>query len=141
MGPEAEHAGSPVVVVGSRVVPRSAYRPSPLGEIADTPAWWSAITVLGGLLVGVGILLALGSGTATAVGGVLLFLATAVVAGFERVELATSLALSAITWTAAGTSVVMGVDPAVGPTSVAFLAVGVVLLGLGVWGRARHRSR
>jgi hypothetical protein len=136
-----EPSSSPFVVVGGRILPHSAYRPAPLAELADTPVWRAALAVLGFLLVGAGVLVGSGSGEATAIGGVVLFLATAVVAGAERAELATALAVAGMVWTAAGISVVTGTDGALSATLIGFAAVGVVCAGAGVLGVVRPRAR
>ncbi len=132
---------SPFIVVGERVVPRSAYRPAPLGELADTAAWWGALGVLGAGLVAGGTLLGVRTGEVVAIGGVALFLLTAVAAGAERTELATALAVSGMVWTAAGISVVAGVDGSVFVTGLAFALVGAILLGAGIVGWATRRRR
>ncbi len=133
------NGSSPYIVVGERVVPHSAYRPAPLGELADTPAWWGSLALLGAATLLGGVLLGIRSGEVVAVGGVVLFLLTAVAAGAERTEIATALAASGMVWTAAGISVVAGVDGAVLATTLAFALVGAVLLGAGTVGWASRR--
>jgi hypothetical protein len=131
---------SPFVVVRNRILPRSAYRPAPLAELANTPAWWAALAALGGLIVAAGALLGVGAGEATAIGGVVLFLATAAVAGAERSELATALAVAAIVWTAAGISEAMRVDTAHVATAVGFVTAGALFVGGGLAGASRARA-
>ncbi|HTW77735.1 MAG TPA: hypothetical protein VMG14_08260 [Thermoplasmata archaeon] len=137
---DADADRSPVIRVDGRIVPRSAYRPSPFDEIGDTPAWWASLALLGGLLVGAGALLGASDGSATAIGGVVLFLATAVVAGAERAEFATALAVAGVVWTAAGISMATGVDGAPLASLVGFGVVGLMLVGLGGTGLARGRT-
>ncbi len=139
-GSVADGSGSsPYIVVGERVVPRSAYRPAPLGELADTPAWWGSLALLGVALLLGGALLGVRAGEVVAIGGVVLFLLTAVAAGAERTEIATALAVSGMVWTAAGISVVARVDGAVIATTFAFALVGAVLIGVGMAGWTTRR--
>jgi hypothetical protein len=119
------------IVVGDRVVPRSAYRPSPWAEVADTPAWWGALALVGGLLVLAGGTAVLSSAEATAIGGVLLFFVTAVAAGRERAEWATGLAVSALVWTSTGIALASGADGAPYATLFALVVAGLVLALVG----------
>jgi hypothetical protein len=140
VGARPEPRSSPFVVVGGRVLPHSAYRPTPLAELADTRAWRAALAVLGSLLVGAGVLVGSGSGEATAIGGVVLFLATAVVAGMERNEIASALAVAAIVWTAAGISVVTGTDGGLLASLIGFVLVGISFVAAGLMGIVHPRA-
>jgi hypothetical protein len=133
--------GSPVVRIGGRVVPSSEYRPSALAGLGDTVAWWTALAVLGGGLVGAGLLVAAGWGEATVIAGVALFLATAVAAGADRTEIATALGTVAVVWTASGIAVVLGTDPSPIGSLVGFVVAGALALTAGGLGAARARRR
>lgn len=130
-------SGSPFVVVDERVVPRSAYRPSPFEDLADTPAWWASLVLLGALTIVAAGLLGARDGEATAIGGVVLFLATAVVAGLERAEAATALAISGLLWTSAGISMAAGFDGDALATGIGFAVAGIGLVGIGSAGLVR----
>jgi hypothetical protein len=141
MAADAERGSSPILLVGDRVVPHTAYRPSPWAELTDTPAWWGALALFGGLLVAAGATVGFASGEVTAIGGVLLFFATAVVAGAERTEAATALALAGLVWTAAGISRAIGADGAPTETLYAFVVIGIVAVAVGVAGATRSARR
>jgi hypothetical protein len=132
-----------VMRVGGRVVEPSRYRPSSVVRLEDTVAWWGSLGLFGGLAIGLGILAYGSGGSAAAVGGVALFLATAVVAGAERYEPATALAGAGIVWSSVGISLYLGTDPSPGSTFVVLSVVGAVALVLGgagafrVWARER----
>jgi hypothetical protein len=128
---DTARGSSPLIVVGDRIVPHSAYRPTPWAEVGDTPGWWAALAFLGGLLVVGGATVRLVGGEATAIGGVLLFFATAVLAGAERTELATGAAVGAMVWTATGISLAMGVDGSPYGTLLALAPAGLALTALG----------
>jgi hypothetical protein len=132
---------SPVLRVGDRVVPSTAYRPTAFVGVANTVAWWTALMLLGAGLVGAGALVDAGLGEVTAIAGVALFLATAVVAGAERTELATALGTVALVWTASGIAVVLGTDPSRPGSLVAFTVAGALALVGGAIGAARARRR
>jgi hypothetical protein len=138
---EIERSSSPILLVGDRVVPRSAYRPSPWSELANTPAWWGALALFGALVTLAGATAGIRSGEVTAIGGVLLFFATAVAAGAERTEIATSLALAGLVWTSTGIALALGSDGSPTETLYAFAAAGVVLVMVGIAGAARSMRR
>jgi hypothetical protein len=138
---DAVRGGSPLLLVGDRVVPRGAYRPSPWSDLADTPAWWGSLGVLGALVALAGGTSGIAPGEVTAIGGVLLFFATAIVAGAERAEVATALAAAALVWTSTGISLASGTDGSPSATLDAFVGVGVLLALLGVAGAMRSMRR
>lgn len=123
------------------MLPRTAYRPSTLVDFEDTVAWWAALASLGGLLVGAGVLVGLGTGDAVAISGVALFFATAVLAGFERIEAATAVGVAAVVWTAAGISVALGTDPSLVGSFVGLAGVGAVAVAVGCTGARRAATR
>jgi hypothetical protein len=138
---DTARGSSPVLLVGDRVVPHTVYRPSPWSELSDTPAWWGALALLGGLITLAGATSGISSGEVTAIGGVLLFFATAVAAGAERTELATALALAGLVWTSTGIALAIGTDGSATGTLIAFAALGVALVVVGVAGAARSTRR
>ncbi len=138
---DATRGSSPVLRVADRIVRHAAYRPSPWADLADTPAWWGALALFGALVAFGGTTVGIASGEATAIGGVLLFLATAVVAGAERTEAATALACAGLVWTSAGISLATGADGAPLATFAAFVGVGAFLIALGTVGAVRSSRR
>ncbi|HXW66538.1 MAG TPA: hypothetical protein VEL82_01460 [Thermoplasmata archaeon] len=136
-----EDPGSPFIVIRGRVLSRSAYRPSSTIELADTPAWWSSLALLGALLAGAGLAIVAGGGETTAIAGVALFLLTAIVAGAERTEAATALAVGAIVWTAAGISVTVGTDGALAASGIGLGLAGGLAALLGTLGARRSGAR
>lgn len=112
--------------------------PRRFARLENSPAWRASLELLGGLLVALGVLVGLGLGTATAVGGFVIFLATGVVAGAESYEVATALGASGMAFTAAGISVVTGGDPSLGLSLLGFEVAGGVLL---IGGLAASRRR
>jgi hypothetical protein len=138
---DTARGSSPLLLVGDRVVPHSAFRPSPWSELADTPAWWGALALLGALIVVGGATVRAASGEVTAIGGVVLFFATAVAAGAERTEVGTALALAGIVWTATGISLATGTDGSPGSTLYGFLGVGLALAAFGLAGAVRATRR
>lgn len=141
MAADAARGSSPVLLVGDRVVPHSAFRPTPWADLADTPAWWGALALFGGFLVLAAVTIGAASGEATAIGGVLFFLAAAVAAGAERTEVATALALAGLVWTSTGISLATGTDGAPAATAWGFALIGGGLIVLGVAGAVRSASR
>lgn len=131
---------APIVVQG-RVLEPAAYRPSTFVDLEDTPEWWKALVLLGVLLVLAGVLVRAGAGELEAVLGVGLFFGTAVLAGRDRVELATAVGSAAVVATALGISVVLGTDPWVYETFLGFAILGAVLTLAGVLGLARSPQR
>jgi len=134
-----------------RPAPSRTVRPAE-GQLVDLPvgsvgsgvrgeapnAWCQSAAVLGGGLVVLGVLVDRGVGTTTAIAGVSLFFATAVLAGFERYEWATAVGFSAIVWTAAGIAISLGTDryPLGAAAGLGFAGAGLVVLGVV---RARRR--
>jgi hypothetical protein len=141
MAADTARGSSPILLVGDRVVPHSAYRPTPWAELSDTPAWWGSLALLGGLVALAGTTVGVSAGEATAIGGVLLFFATAVVAGAERTEAATALAVAGLVWTSAGISLATGADGAPTETLYAFVGVGIAVAALGIAGAIRSLRR
>lgn len=113
-----------MIVVDGRVVYPSTYRPSTFLDLAATVEWYRSLGLLGLLLGALGAAVAVNGGAAAAVVGVGLFFATAVLAGQDRIELATALGTAGVVWTAIGISLTLG---SVGPRT----AVAVVLVALG----------
>jgi len=126
-----------VVVVDGRVHEIPAYRSAPGPELAGARRWRGALLLLGGLLLGLGGFVGANLGAEAAVGGVMLFLATAVVAGTERYELATALGVSGVVWTSAGMSVALGADPSLTGSLAGFVIVGLVAVGTAALGPFR----
>ncbi|MGI0070612.1 MAG: hypothetical protein ACRECT_00810 [Thermoplasmata archaeon] len=125
------------------VVSPSVYPPSTFVDLEDSVAWWSALSTLGALLAGAGVLLGAGAGEAVAIGGVALFFATAVSAGLELIEAGTALGVAAVVWTAGGIAAALGTDPSPTGSLVGLGGVGVVLVIVGALGarRAGQRAR
>jgi len=138
---DTARGSSPLLLVGDRVVPHSAFRPSPWSELASTPAWWGALALLGSLVAVAGATAGIASGEVTAIGGVLLFFATAVAAGAERTEAATALALAGLVWTSTGISLATGTDGSAAATLDGFLGMGALLVVLGLAGVGRSMRR
>ena len=130
-----------MIVVDGEVVSPTAYRPSAFVDLEDTVAWWSALAVLGAFLFALGALVGRGLGETVAVSGVLLFFATAVLAGAERTEFATAVGAAAVVWTATGIAVVLGSDPSLFVSLLGFTIGGASFLALGSLGAARARAR
>ena len=137
--PSREPTDRPFIVVNGRVLSPAAYRPSTLVDLEDTPAWWSSLALLGVLLIAAGALAGDGRGEAVAVGAVALFLTTAVLAGYERTELATATGSSGVIWSALGISTVLGTDPSLLGTFLGFALGGSLALAAGLLGVARLR--
>jgi hypothetical protein len=116
---------------------RPGYRPATLVELRDTVEWWNSVALFGGLMVGLALGAAAGSGEVVAIVGFALFLATAVVAGAERFEAATAVGAAAVIWTALGISLVLGTDPSPAGTALGFALVGAAAGIGGVAGRRR----
>ena len=128
-----------VVTINGRVHEIPAYRPATGSRLGGAEAWWRPLLLLGGLLLVLAGFVGADLGSEAAVGGVALFLATAVVAGTERYELATALGLAGVFWTAAGISVALRVDPSLNASLLGLALVGLVSLAAGVL--SVHRSR
>jgi len=131
----------PVIVVNGRVLSPSAYRPSSLVELENTVEWWTALGVLGALLVSAGVGVAGDAGDLLAVGGVVLFFATAAAAGSDRIETATGLGIGGVAWAATGISLVLVTDRWLGATALALVVTGLVFVGLAVRGGSLARER
>jgi hypothetical protein len=136
----AESTGRTVLVINGRVMEIPGHRRTgPIGIESKLP-WWGAVTALGLLTVALGSLLGLREGTAAAIGGVALFLVTAVLAGVERYEAATALGVSALLWTSAGVAIYLGLG---GPALLWFAAFGsggAAMAVVGMVGALRVRS-
>ena len=132
-----------MIVVEDRVVYPSEYRPSTFLNFEDTIAWWRSLAVLGALVALLAVAVVGDEGELAAIVGVVLFFATAVVAGQERYELGTALGTAGVVWTATGISLVLRT---LGPNAVPALAFGavgglVLLLSLARAGRAGARAK
>jgi hypothetical protein len=103
-------------------------------------AWWSCLAVLGGSLLALAGLVGAGLGSVAAIGGVVLFLATAVAAGAERYAIATATGVAAVVWTSAGVSVDLGVDHSLFVSFLALASVGAAASIVGGLGALRRRS-
>ncbi len=124
-----------VVGVNGRVHELSPSRLPHVARREDPARWWRAFSAWSILTLPLGVLVGLGLGSPTAIGGFLLFLATAVVVGDERYELGTALGASGVVWTASGISVYLGVDPSLLASLVGFEvvgALGLIAAGLGL---------
>lgn len=130
-----------LIYAGGRVFEPAAYRPSSVLRLEDTVAWWTAVAAFGFLLVAAGTMALGRSGTALAIGGVVCFLATAVVAGSERFELATVLAIAGVVLTSIGISIVLGTDPSILGTAIVLLIFGAFVMGAGAAGGRRAGAR
>jgi hypothetical protein len=129
-----------VLVVNGRVHEIPAHR-SPGGPgPRDAADWWVALIVLGGALVVLGGFVGFNLGPEAAVGGVALFVFTAIVAGVERNELATALGAAGVVWTSAGISVTLGADPWLLGSALGFAIVGVAVVAGGEIGVRRARA-
>lgn len=131
---------APWIRVEGEPIARARYRPATFLEVEDSRAWWGAVAALGGLAVLAGILAPF-LGPSLAIGGVLLFLATAVLAGAERLELATTVGTAGMLWTAAGVSFAFGADRSPSTTALGFAAFGAATLVLAGFGIRRLRGR
>ena len=130
-----------MIVVEGRVLSPSVYRASSFVELEDTVAWWGSLATLGALLVAAGVLLGADRGELVAIGGVTLFFATAVLAGAERPEPATSLGVAGVVWTSAGVSLALGTDPSLVGSMLGLSVAGAILLALGAGGAVRAHAR
>jgi hypothetical protein len=139
--PPRNYPSGPLIVVNGRVLAPSAYRPSTLDDIEDTPAWWNSLALLGSLLILGGILVDARMGDVQAIAGTGLFFVTAVLAGVQRTELATATGVSGVVWTSAGISVVLGTNPSPIGAFLAFGLIGGAALLAGVLGGARTGAR
>ncbi|HEY1197769.1 MAG TPA: hypothetical protein VGG32_03470 [Thermoplasmata archaeon] len=137
----AEPAGRTMIVVDGRVLEMPSYRSASTARLEGSVAWWGSLALLGGSLLVLGAFVGADLGSATAIGGVVLFLVAAILAGAERYELATALGVSAVLWTSAGIAVYLGTDPSLIGSLLAFAIVGVVALVAGGLGALRKRSR
>jgi peptidoglycan/LPS O-acetylase OafA/YrhL len=135
-----EPSGRPLIVVNGRVQELPPYRSSVLSLGEHRSDGWVAVAILGVLSMALGGLVAEDQGSAAAVGGVVWFLGTAVLAETERPELATALGVSGVVWTAVGISVYLGVDPSRAGTFVALVLLGAVAVLAGAVGLVRTRS-
>lgn len=125
---------------GEVVTPR-AYRPSTAFDFEDTVAAWSALAIAGTLIAIAGLLVVAGMGEAATLLGVGLFFGTAVVAGADRIEVATALGVGGVICMAAGVSAVLGSDPSrLGPF-VGLAAAGALATGFGGVGALRAHRR
>jgi hypothetical protein len=136
-----EPAGRSVAVIDGRVLEVPARRSASTLHLEGSVAWWGSLALLGGSLVVLGAFVGAGLGSEAAVGGVALFLATAILAGSERYEFATALGVSAVIWTSAGIAVNLGADPSWAGSFLAFAGVGVAALVAGGLGALRRRFR
>lgn len=136
-----EPAGRMIVVTRSGVVEVPASRSAHAVRLEDSVAWWGSLAVLGASLVVLGLIVGAALGSAAAIGGFVLFLATAVLVGDERYEVATAMGISGVIWTSAGISVSLGTDPSLVGSLVGFEIVGVLGLVVGVPGILRARVR
>ncbi len=119
---------------------RPRYRPAPFAEVENSAVWWTALALLGALIVlGGGFAAALGD--FLAVGGVALFFVTAGLAGAERLELATTAGAAGMIWTATGISIALGTDGSTFATGLGFVAFGGGVLALAGTGAHRLRGR
>jgi hypothetical protein len=114
-----------------------------LVDLEATVEWWSALVVLGALLIGVGLAVWANAGEAITVAGVAVFLGTGVAAGVERVELATALGTGAVVSTALGIALVLGTDASRFGTFLALVVVGSTFVSGGGagWDRARASTK
>jgi hypothetical protein len=138
-----EPTGRTVITVRGRVLETPVSRSPDAARLEDSVAWWSALGTLGALLALLGYPVVEGWGSPVAVLGVLLFFATAVVAGAERYEFATALAIAGVVWTSFGIAVVLGTDPSRLGSLVVLELLGSITVttgALGAW-RARARER
>jgi len=126
-----ERGGGSVIVVNGRVLEIPAHHSVGFPPLEGSIAWWKSLALLGGMLVGVGAFVGADWGSATAVGGVLLFFAAAILSGAERYEFATAVGLAAVIWTSAGISVALGADPSLIGSFLGFVVVGAAALGTG----------
>lgn len=126
-----EYVGRNVTVVDGRVVEVPAHRSVGFPPLEGSVAWWEALALLGGLLVALGAFVAADWGSATAIAGVLLFFAAAILAGADRYEFATALGVAAVIWTSAGISVYLGADPSLLGSFLGFVIAGTAALVTG----------
>jgi len=135
-----EPAGRIVMVTDGRVLEIPASRPARLSRLEGSVEWWESLAILGGSLLVLGAFVGAVLGSAAAICGFVLFLATAVVAGAERYEFATALGVSGVIWTSAGISVYLGTDPSLIGSLLGFAIVGAAALVAGMFGALRRRS-
>jgi hypothetical protein len=135
-----EPPSQPWLVLDGRLVRPSAYRPATFVDFENTAAWWSALAVLGALILGFSVLAGARYDESTAVAGVALFFVTAVLAGVERIELATAFGAAGVIGTSLGISLVLGTDPSLAATAWGFGIVGGAALLAGVVGALRTRT-
>lgn len=133
--------GRTVLLVNGRVLELPAVRSAQCVRLEGSVAWWSALAFLGGALVALGACVGAGLGSAAAITGVVLFLATGVLLGSERYEYATVVGVSAVLWTSAGIAVYLGTDGLLIDSLVVFALVGIAALVAGSLGAARARSK
>ncbi|MGD0587388.1 MAG: hypothetical protein ABSA63_01135 [Thermoplasmata archaeon] len=137
----AEPACRTILVVNGRVHEIPARRSSDRVRAEGSVTWWESLALFGGSLVILGLFVGADLGFGAAIGGVALFLATAILAGEGRYEFTTAVGTSAMVWTSSGIAVVLGTDPSLIGSLFCFVFVGVAALALGLLGRSRARSR
>lgn len=135
-----EPEGRRVLVINGRILEVAAYRTAGPPRLENTVAWWESLVLLGGMLLVLSGFAAAGWGARAAIGGVVLFLVTAVLAGVERYEFATATGIAALLWTSAGVAVLLGLGGRPVDWFVAFAAAGVAMAVAGAAGAVRLRS-
>lgn len=126
-----------ILVINGRVYEVRPSRSVGSCYLSGSVAWWGALAVWGALVLGLAAFVGVGLGAMSAIGGVVWFLGAGVLAGWERYELATALAVSGIVWTSTGIAVYLGTDSFLGYTVIAFAVVGLVALVIGRVGAFR----
>jgi len=108
--------------------PVSRFRPSPFEHGGTALGWSGALVGLGALVAAAAGACAAGFGEATAIGGVVLFLAAGVVAGLERPEAVGALAVGGMVWVSLGNATQFPGAPIPGTWAVGAAAVGGALM-------------
>jgi hypothetical protein len=137
----AEPAGRTLILVNRRLHEVMTTSALDRVRLEGSAAWWGSLSFLGGSLLVLGAFVGANAGTAAAVGGVMLFFATAVLAGAEQYEFATALGVSALIWTSAGIAVYLGTDPTSFGSFLALTILGLAVLVTGGLGTLRKRPR
>jgi len=138
MGDSADRT---VLVINGRVTEIPAHQPGGPVRIENSVPWWESVALFGALLIGLAAFLGARDGAAAAVGGVALFLLTAVLAGTERYEFATAAGVAALLWTSAGVALYLGVGSAPAVWFVTFASAGSATTVAGTVGAVRLRSK
>ena len=132
--------GPPFVLADRRALERDRSSAVELLRVERTAAWYRSLGVLGGSMIVLGVLVGSNDALAAAIGGFVMLLATAIIGGAEKYELATVAGVSGVIWTSAGISGSLGTDPSPFVAFLTLALVGGFALATGVVGAVRLAS-